>query len=303
MALLENNWLRIHTSTNGARLEKVEGIRTHFQYISPENQSILFPNVGRIHENNVHIQKIKLPENGLVANEIFDTVEVSPKTVTYALESSNEMHQAYPFPFRLEVAYKLRSFHINIFFTIKNIGLTAMPIHIGHEIQFNAPPFVELENRGTISFKHCSPLSILTTDENNYMSRRHGSLHLVNNSTELSCSNYKIRSCFVDERQTKHIAIYDVYKRPYLTVEAKSPVYHIGTDLKSNAPRITASPLWGIADRDDFRGQLDERPYIIVVPKGRTITIGYVIQFNAENSYFVERPGLRDKRTFPTDDK
>ena len=284
-------------------MESVEGIKTHIQYMYPKNQKILFPNVGKINGDNINNKKFHLTDEGLVANEDFDTVEISPKTITYALESSNEMHQAYPFPFHLEVTYKVRSFHINVFYTIKNTGITPMQCHIGHELFFNAPPFIEIDSRGTLNFKHSTPLNILNTDEDGFISRRHGSLHMVNDGAELAYSNTKIHSFYIDDHQTKSVALYDVYNRPYLSVEAPTPVYHVASDMKLDEPYVAISPYWGIGDRDNFTGKLNERPYIITIPKGKLVTLEYVIQFNAENSYFVGRPGFRNKRTLPIDTK
>lgn len=293
MTTLENNWLRIQTSENGAELSSVVGLKTNFEYLHKGKQPISFPYGGTLNPNNKY-SKGKVSEflkGGLISDKTFEIIEETPKTVVYRLESDGTTHNIYPHPYRLDVSYKLRAYHINVFWKILNTGIYSLPFQIGGELTFNLPPFMgEKGHFGYFNFRHASPLSCLVKNGDGFISRRHSNVHLINGNFRIVDNKQEEEPIYyVDKNQVKQVSVLDIYERPFISLAASCPVFRFNTNFNDLKPSMTLAPIWGIDDRDDYVGEFSNRPNTIILPPGHSVELIHVLTLNAEYTFFVGR--------------
>ena len=76
----------------------------------PRHAPILFPIVGRLRDDTLDFgaQQYRMGQHGFARDLRFELVESRAAACRFLLTDSEATHAAFPFPFRLEVAYALR---------------------------------------------------------------------------------------------------------------------------------------------------------------------------------------------------
>ncbi|MGG5810747.1 aldose 1-epimerase family protein [Falsiroseomonas sp. CW058] len=107
----------------------------------PRHAPILFPVVGRLHDDALDFggQHYPMGQHGFARDLPFRLVEQRADSARFLLADSEATWGAYPFPFRLEVAYALRRNTVSIGWRIDNPGETLLPCSIGAHPAFRWP--------------------------------------------------------------------------------------------------------------------------------------------------------------------
>jgi galactose mutarotase-like enzyme len=114
MQILENEVLTIEVSGHGAELQSIrkgsveylwQGDPTYWGRRSP----VLFPIVGSVWEKRFRVdgQEYELGQHGFARDMDFSLVHHTGNEVRYRLESTDETMSKFPYPFILEIAYRL----------------------------------------------------------------------------------------------------------------------------------------------------------------------------------------------------
>jgi len=99
----------------------------------PRHAPVLFPIVGRLHGDLLDFggQQHRLGQHGFARDLPFRLMEHRADACRFVLTDSEATWDAFPFPFRLELAYALRGASVSVACTVENTGPALMPCSVG----------------------------------------------------------------------------------------------------------------------------------------------------------------------------
>ena len=102
---------------------------------------MLFPIVGSVWEKRYRVagQEFELGQHGFARDMDFVLVSQTENEVRYRLESSEETLAKYPYPFVLEIAYKLHGNKVDVIWDVTNPSSEKIYFQIGAHPAFNYP--------------------------------------------------------------------------------------------------------------------------------------------------------------------
>src|SRR5574344_60396 len=295
MDILSNKWLQVEFTENGAEMQRILGLHSKHEYLwngDPtywdRHNPILFPIVGKWRNGETKIKgsTYKIPKHGFISNEKFEKIKQTDNTLVYRLESTPSMHRNFPYPFRMDVIYKLRANYITVFWKILNTGLELMPFQIGGHPGINYPHFdPEAELKGYIKFRRPSPVESATVGKTGCLGKKHYDLPLEDGLLPVTDSCFKNDSIIVDRNQVKHIDFLDVNKKLYVSLESDAPVTLLWSPYGVKAPFICMEPWYGLCDAENYEGDFFHRPYTNLVDPGHCAILSYSLHMEAEVSH------------------
>lgn len=143
----KNERLTFTASTLGAELQSIcsaEGI----SYLWHGDASYwggrapnLFPFVGALRNGKAKSAQgeIVLPRHGFGRKAEFAVETVSPETVTYRLDATEETRKAYPYDFSFRVTHSLKENTLTTVYQVSNTGRYPLPFCVGGHPAFNVP--------------------------------------------------------------------------------------------------------------------------------------------------------------------
>ena len=145
--LIENSSLHIVISGKGAEIQSVKNA-DGTEYIwegDPafwEDRAInLFPIIGRLHKQGytVYGERYGMGLHGFLQDIETEVIEKGEDGITFRLQDSESTMSVYPFPFVLDIKYKLEGNKLNITFMVENTGERDMYFGIGGHPGFALP--------------------------------------------------------------------------------------------------------------------------------------------------------------------
>jgi galactose mutarotase-like enzyme len=102
---------------------------------------VLFPIVGRLDGDAYSHggQRYRLTQHGFARDRRFAWVARDATSCVLRLEDDPESHRHYPYPFRLELAYRLEAEGLTLRYTLSNPGEGVLPAAVGAHPAFNWP--------------------------------------------------------------------------------------------------------------------------------------------------------------------
>lgn len=107
----------------------------------PRHAPILFPIVGRMSGDVLRLDTRRFPmgQHGIARDHVFGLVERGDRACRFRLTDSAATRAAYPFAFRLDVAYAVRDDTLAIEYEVFNPGDAPLPFSIGAHPAFVWP--------------------------------------------------------------------------------------------------------------------------------------------------------------------
>ncbi|MDF7797949.1 aldose 1-epimerase family protein [Pontiellaceae bacterium B1224] len=145
MITIEDSRFRVGINKHGAelcsfydKLEEREIIWQADPSVWGGSAPILFPIVGKLcgGQTRINDRVYKIPEHGLVRRKTAMLVHHGTDQVTFAFESDTKTLTQYPFPFVLEVKFRLRGEELEVLYCVKNLGKEEMLFMIGSHPAF-----------------------------------------------------------------------------------------------------------------------------------------------------------------------
>ncbi len=292
--VFKNKWLEVTVSPRGAELMSIRGLYTGIEYLWQGDKAywerrspLLFPTVGRLWNGTTRVggHRYSIPMHGLVKDALFTVTRRGKDWLTLRLESSPRMHSAYPFPFRLDVTYRLRGNRLDVAWLVTNIGLREMPFHIGGHPGINFKDFnSEAEVHGYVDFGNQSrQIESATVGSDNCVATRRYALPLDDNGLlPMKAMLFDCDAEIIDGGQVERVALLDVKKRPYVTLTSAAPVTLLWSPEGKNAPFVCLEPWYGLCDSEGYVGEFENRPYMNFVAPRRKALLGYELRMDAE---------------------
>lgn len=288
MQTLKNEMLTIQVSEHGAELQSIR--KDDYEYLwqgNPEywgrRSPVLFPIVGSVWEKCFRVdgKVYEMGQHGFARDMDFELVSAADTEVWYRLKSSEKTLAAYPWPFVLEIGYRLEGNSVKVLWKVTNPGDTEMFFQIGAHPAFNYPGYdPDAVDRGVVAFdrndnlqrsgfkgKGCvdpqARFPIPLSDD--------GMLRLKRDTFD------DIDTLMLENDQVHKVVFLKNDSSPYLTVTFDAPVVAIWSPPKRNAPFFCIEPWYGRCDRADFTGEFKDRDWVNALAPGAIFSASYTI--------------------------
>ena len=294
MQTLKNDVLTVQVSDFGAELQSI--VKNGYEYLWQGDPAfwgrrspVLFPIVGSVWEKKYKVdgKEYGMGQHGFARDSRFELISASDSEVWYRLESSADTLSKYPWPFVLEIGYKLDGAELQVLWKVTNPGPEDMFFQIGAHPAFNYPDYDELmAERGYFVFDgssdHACPseLECIRISEKGCVDAeaRHplvlqegGVLPLDKNTFDI------IDTIMLQDSQVSEVALLRPDRTPYLTVRFDAPVVGLWSPPCKNAPFICIEPWYGRCDRAGFAGDFRDKDWVNALASGATFEASYTI--------------------------
>lgn len=294
MQILRSDVLTVQVSDFGAELQSI--VKNGYEYLWQGNPAfwgrrspVLFPIVGSVWEKKFRVgsKEYEMGQHGFARDSRFELISASDSEVWYRLESNEETLAKYPWPFILEIGYKLDRAELQVLWKVINPGSEDMFFQIGAHPAFNYPDYDEGKaERGYFVFDESaestcpSQLECIRIKEKGCVDadKRHplileegGILPLNKNTFDI------IDTIMLQDSQVSEVALLRPDRTPYLTVRFDAPVVGLWSPPCKNAPFICIEPWYGRCDRAGFTGDFRDKDWVNVLAPGTAFEASYTI--------------------------
>ena len=286
---IQNPWLSVTVDEHGAEMRSLmrqadqcemlwQGDAKYWDGQSP----ILFPTVGRVHDDHIRHQGniYPMPKHGLVKDMDFTLTAKDEESLTLSVKSNKKTLRHYPFPFCLSIEYRLEGKQLCVSFNVDNPSDEPLPFHLGAHPALNLPAFCEQDSvHGYLGFdvrerlvsNGLKPGGYLWPEGSFPVPLDEHSLMPLTNETFL-CDT------ILDSRHlARACTLYNKGKEPIARVNFDSQVLALWAPNGGKAPFVCIEPWWGCCDEADYEGEFAERPWTNIVDPKDTKTLSYTI--------------------------
>ena len=289
MHTLTNGILTIKVKEHGAELSSI--IKNGTEYIWQADPAywgrhspVLFPIVGSVWEGEYRVGDIayKLGQHGFARDMDFALVAQSETEIRFRLESTEETLKKYPWPFCLEIAYRLHHDSLDVVWEVKNPGESDMYFQIGAHPAFYYPDYVPQSSlRGSISFDRSEGLQCIRIKEKGCVDT--GTLYPLemgeNGLLQLTRETFdKIDTIMLQDSQVHKTELRRVDGTPWLSLTFDAPVVGIWSPPGKVAPFICLEPWYGRCDSAGYEGEYKDKDWINTLAPGQKFSSVYTIE-------------------------
>lgn len=287
MKTLSNSELTIKISPHGAELCSIychgheylwQADPAYWKRHSP----VLFPIVGSVwngrycHEGHVY----PLSQHGFARDMDFQLLSESPTEVHYRLEDSAETREKYPFPFLLDIGYRIHGCSIEVLWEVSNPGDAPLHFQIGAHPAFYFPGYdAASPERGYFSFGQAKSLEYILISEKGCADVEHRyPLELDGNGClPLDVHTFDRDALILENGQVQEVVLHDLERRPYLRLRFDAPVVGLWSPPSKNAPFVCIEPWYGRCDRAHYEGEYKDKDWMQHLAPHETFNGGYTI--------------------------
>jgi galactose mutarotase-like enzyme len=239
---------------------------------------ILFPIVGALQGGQYRIgnRHYSLSRHGFARGSDFAVVNTTPTTAVFRLNSSASTLALYPFPFQLDIEYRIEGSTLSVIGSLRNEGSDRMPASLGYHPGFLWPLAVgQPRAMHSIEFEHEEPAPIRRIDAQGLLSPQSQPTPIVGRKLILTDDLFQQDVIILDTFTSRRV-VYGAETGPRIEVAFPTARY-LGIWTKPGAPFICIEPWQGITDPAGFEGDLFAKPGIFVIEPGATHSFGMTI--------------------------
>lgn len=287
MKTLSNSRLTIKVSPHGAELCSIlcDG-KEYLWQADPaywkRHSPVLFPIVGRVWEDVYRHdgKSYSLPQHGFARDMDFELVSESDNGIRYRLTDSEETRKKYPFPFCLEIGYRIEGKKIEVIWQVRNTGDKEMHFQIGAHPAFYYPGYVaETEDRGFFGFDKKEGLRyILIAEKGCADPTKEYPLELTEGLLPINVHTFDKDALIMEDSQVKEVTLYDKEKKPVLSLYFDAPLVGLWSPPAKNAPFVCIEPWYGRCDRAYYAGDYKDKDWMQHLMPGEVFDGGYTIE-------------------------
>lgn len=288
MHTLKNDILTVEVSGHGAELTSIRKGSTEYLWQADpafwgRHSPVLFPIVGSVWEKRYRVEgkEYELGQHGFARDMDFTLVNATETEVRYRLESTPETLAKYPWPFVLEIAYRLHDGNLDVIWEVSNPGTEEMFFQIGAHPAFCYPDYdPQTMERGFLSFDRNEGLECIRIKEKGCVDAetryplevpQDGLLPLTRETFDA------IDTIMLQDSQIGKVTMHRADGSPWLSLSFDAPVVGIWSPPTKNAPFICIEPWYGRCDRAGYEGDYREKDWINRLGAGETFRSVYTI--------------------------
>ena len=289
MKTISNKQLTIQVSPHGAELCSI--VANGKEYLWQANPAfwkrhspVLFPIVGSVWENEYRNEGIPytLTQHGFARDMEFTLISEKEDEVRYRLVSNEETLHKYPFPFCLEIGYRIQGKKIEVMWEVKNTGDKEMYFQIGAHPAFYWPEFdASNSERGFFGFDKENGLKyILISEKGCADPSTEYSLELTDGLLPLDTHTFDKDALILENEQVRKVTLYNKEKLAYLSLHFNAPVVGLWSPPAKNAPFVCIEPWYGRCDRAHYTGEYKDKDWMQHLQPEEIFQGGYTIEID-----------------------
>ncbi len=289
MHILKNETLTVQVKEHGAELASIKKGSTEYLWQADpsfwgRHSPVLFPIVGSVWEKKYRVEgkEFELGQHGFARDMDFEFVEGNESEVRYLLVSNEDTLKKYPWPFVLEISYRLHDNKLDVIWEVTNPGNEDMYFQIGAHPAFNYPEYQQdKKERGFLSFDRNEGLECIRIKEKGCVDvdtkyplevPQDGMVELTNDYFDI------IDTLMMQDSQIGEVTYYKTDRTPWLKLTFDAPVVGIWSPPAKNAPFICLEPWYGRCDKAGYEGDYRDKEWINRLEPGKTFKGIYTIE-------------------------
>ena len=291
MQILKNDVLTIEVSGHGAELSSIRKGETEYLWQADpkfwgRHSPVLFPIVGSVWEGRYRVgeNEFTLGQHGFARDMDFTLVWQTETELRYRLESTEDTLAKYPWPFCLEIGYRLHDNKIDVIWEVSNPGVEDMYFQIGAHPAFNYPDYdLEKKERGYFSFDRTEGLECIRIVGKGCVDAvTKYSMELDENGRyPLASDTFDvIDTLMLQDSQIKRVTLHRVDGSPWLSLDFTAPVVGLWSPPTKNAPFICIEPWYGRCDRAGYEGDYRDKDWINHLGAGERFSSVYTVEIH-----------------------
>ena len=291
MHTLKNDVLTVQVKEHGAELASImKGSTEYLWQADPafwgRHSPVLFPIVGSVWEKRYRINGVEyeMGQHGFARDMDFALVEGNETEVRYRLESSAETLAKYPYPFILEIAYRLQGNKLEVIWEVYNPSEEDMYFQIGAHPAFYYPDYdPQTAERGFLSFDRSEGLECIRIKEKGCVDAQtlypleldeQGMYPLASDTFDV------IDTLMLQDSQLRKVTLHRPDGTPWLSLTFDAPVVGLWSPPGKNAPFICIEPWYGRCDRAGYEGDYREKDWINRLGAGERFSSVYTVEIH-----------------------
>lgn len=291
--LLENEKCKVEVESLGAELKsfvKKENSQEYMWSGDPEIwgkvSPLLFPFIGKLKDFKYTYKdsEYEIMKHGFVKETEFTIAETGKDRICFETSDTEDTRSMYPFSFRLVVEYRLEGLTLSENWRVYNTGKDTLYFSIGGHPGFLCPP-ADVEGQSgdrtscALKLYGCKGDSFqnLCVGSDGLLSGKEISISMEQGILPVTEHIFDDDALILQEQGVWGVGLCDRNGREYVRAEADVPVWGIWSVADSKAPYICLEPWFGICDKTDFAGTLEERPLMCSVEPEEVWENGYRI--------------------------
>lgn len=293
---IENEQLKVELESFGAELKSLirKDINQEYMWEADpafwgKTSPILFPFIGKLEEGGYRYQdkKYVMDKHGFARDMDYRVTLQEKDRVVFAIEHTEDTLVKFPFPFLLEVEYRLEGNSLSELWRVHNQGGETMHFSMGGHPAFACPLVKDGKRSGKrtdcfVKVYGVEDKDVLASTE---ITVSTGLLSGETVSVEVKDGVFPVVDHIFDgdalvfaEQGATAVALLDQDGKEYVRLEAAScPVWGIWSMPSSDASYVCIEPWWGICDNAGYQGTLEDRPYTNHLEAGKVWEEGFRI--------------------------
>ena len=283
-----NDKVCIQIADHGAELVSIVANETEYLWQADpkywgRHSPVLFPIVGRVWDNTYRHKGslYELGQHGFARDKDFQLTYEEDDALIYSLESDEDTLKKYPFPFVLEIGYRLKGNRIEVMWSVQNTGNETMYFQIGAHPAFYYRDLDPVTNeRGFLDFgKNKKTLEFVFPTEKGCTPEKRETLTLNEGMLELTPATFQCDTYIFENNQLKKITLTDKQKNPYLSLEFESPLVAVWSPSVAHpdVPFVCIEPWYGRCDTVGYHGEFKDRRWMQVLEPDKSFEASYSI--------------------------
>ena len=288
MKTLSNDKVCIQIADHGAELVSIVANETEYLWQADpkywgRHSPVLFPIVGRVWDNTYRHKGslYELGQHGFARDKDFQLTYEEDDALIYSLESDEDTLKKYPFPFVLEIGYRLKGNRIEVMWSVQNTGNETMYFQIGAHPAFYYRDLDPVTNeRGFLDFgKNKKTLEFIFPTEKGCTPEKRETLTLNEGMLELTPATFQCDTYIFENNQLKKITLTDKQKNPYISLEFESPLVAVWSPSVAHpdVPFVCIEPWYGRCDTVGYHGEFKDRRWMQALEPDKSFEASYSI--------------------------
>lgn len=286
MVTLNNEVLSIAVKEHGAELCSIrKGDVEYLWQADPafwaRHSPVLFPIVGSVWEGKFRVdgKEYQMGQHGFARDMDFTLVHKTDSEVRYRLESTPETLAKYPWPFVLEIGYRLHENDVDVIWEVTNPSDKPMPFQIGAHPAFYYPDYdPQTAQRGFFSFDKKEGIEyILISEKGCAEPSVKYNLPLTEGMLPLDTSSFSKDAFIIEDSQVGKVTLHRQDGTPWISLTFDAPLVGLWSPPGKNAPFVCIEPWYGRCDRAHYQGEYKDKDWINTLQPGEKFSSVYTI--------------------------
>lgn len=303
MKTITNGEITISVKEHGAELASLQYQGREYLWGADEkfwkrHSPVLFPIVGSVWNGQFRSQGNTYPmgQHGFARDLDFTLLTQSDTELRYVLESTPDTLARYPYPFRLEIGYKLSGKSVEVIWQVTNTGTQEMAFQIGAHPAFHWPllsdetlakgtdamieVLLQSTNRGwfQLDAKTDTVRSSVIRQAGCVSAQEVKEVSLTDGYLPLNTHTFDEDALILEYSQVTRVTLCRADKTPYLTLRFKAPLVGLWSPPGKNAPFVCIEPWYGRTDSIDYNGEYEQRVWMNHLSPGSVFNASYTIE-------------------------